>query len=583
MAPPLKPEASGIFLWVFALSVGLLVLGIVALNPSMKVWLLEQYGYYAIFVTFFLWLSSMPLPRLTRHRSAVLLREHGPVALMALILVILAVVVCPPAFRNPAEEAGLSGIAMNMHARKVLYTPREILPGTEGIGEIVEEGLERRPMLFPFLINLVHSLLGWREANVFLLNGFLGFLLFFFFYFLLRRWFPGFLAVSGMCLLASIPLVVLWVTSGGLEIANLLFIVLAFLAFERFLVFRSARHAEYLILTLLVLAATRFESFFFALPMLLCIVGYLRHEEVRNLTGRLIVAPLLLLPTMWQWMSVTDTSAFGLFEGNSAFNTQWLGPNFLHALDFFWGSKLAFGMIPWISFGAMIGAGILVGQILKKEEDLPTPQAISGLVAVVSIVLQASITFLSYRGSLGLPSGLRHGLVFMPFVVLLNLFLIQIVTGDGRRNRWLVGVCIACFFFYYWPVANANTAMRNTLIVREYQEAKNWFGIGGQQKDLLLVSYRPGLFIPGHWNVISYDTLVQQDALIKKRIADRAIGEVIAHQCVRRSDGKPVNPDTTVEIVLGSGWKSEPLYQKPINEEYDLRLLRLIPGKNEGF
>jgi hypothetical protein len=140
------------------------------------------------------------------------------------------------------------------------------------------------------------------------------------FYGLLQRWFSQWLSVVGMLLLAAFPLFVLWVTSGGFEIVNLLFSLIAFLLLDTLLVTGEARVIERLGLTLVLLSQLRYESVAITLGVGIAAISAMRYIELSKLTYRSVLLPLLFLPVAWQRLVNLNNSDLQLPQGRAMFS-----------------------------------------------------------------------------------------------------------------------------------------------------------------------------------------------------------------------------------------------------------------------
>lgn len=68
------------------------------------------------------------------------------------------------------DEFVLSGTAMGMHYLREAVHPIR-MHNISDVPEVLEVGVDKRPLLFPFAISCLHDLTGYRVENVFILNG----------------------------------------------------------------------------------------------------------------------------------------------------------------------------------------------------------------------------------------------------------------------------------------------------------------------------------------------------------------------------------------------------------------------------
>ncbi len=244
-----------------------------------------------------------------------------------------------PGFKVLADELLLLGTSMGMHYdREAAYPMRAT--DVQGSFQILNGILDKRPILFPFLVATLHDLTGYRPENSFYLNMALGVGFLWLAY--LVGWNAGqarWAGVLAVLLLAGLPLLAQQATGGGFELLNLVLIAAFALLMVRYLEQPEETRLEALIFGSLLLASTRYESALFLLPATAAAVwGWYRAGRV-ILTGPLLLSPLFLAPILiqnrifsgqsqaWQMASLPGiTEPFGF---------QYLAPNLGHALAFF--------------------------------------------------------------------------------------------------------------------------------------------------------------------------------------------------------------------------------------------------------
>ena len=122
-----------------------------------------------------------------------------------------------------------------------------------------------RPLLFPFAINLIHSILGYRPQNAFILNFILMIILMSGVYIATRKAIDTPSAVAAIFLVLSYPIISISATSGGYDLFSTLFFALILTVFYQFIKSPDARRLAFLWLSLLVFSNIRYESCIFFL------------------------------------------------------------------------------------------------------------------------------------------------------------------------------------------------------------------------------------------------------------------------------------------------------------------------------
>lgn len=528
-------------------------------------------GFWFIFAAFLLWLSSWKWDTATSDRAKAFTHRHGVGAGLALLLTVSAFLSSPPDFRILADETNLLGTASAMYDRHSFYNPTQVLYYYEGIQNVISKEWDKRPLFFPFMVFLAHTFTGYREGNVFLVNFFCSWALLFGFYLLLTRWFTRTMSVIGMALLASIPLVVLWMTSGGFEIANLAFGVLAFLFAHRLVGSGSARHAEWLAMTLVLLSQIRYESVIFAVALLPLIPLFMRREEWTCLSWRVPLLPWLFLPVVWQRLTSFNDGVFQMNNGKAPFSFEWLWPNLQNAFRFFTSANENYAMIPalfWLALPAAMLAIWYIARTIRQTGWRPLALPASAFTVVF---LNAAILFLYFWGNLTLQYALRLGLIFVPFQVALVVFGLDLVTAGGARGRrWLALGCLA-LIVWYWPVAGANGAVREILIFREFSAVRRFLLKAYPQRDVVVISDISNCYVPLRYSAVYPHHANTRSGDLLGNLTAGLFRDIVVIQRVAYGSNL-VAPETAVNAE----YKLQTLFQSQLSGEHALRISRVL-------
>ena len=169
-------------------------------------------------------------------------------------------------FKIVADEVVLSSTAMEMHFERQAAV---VVRGYDYAGNFTPLNVyvDKRPLLFPFFVSLVHDLTGYRVANVFALNALLSLALTTLFYVLGRRLGGPPAGVAAVLLLCAIPLVAQNTTGGGFELLNMVMIVLTLWLGLRYAERPTTDRLCAFVLAGVLLAEARYESAVFVLPV----------------------------------------------------------------------------------------------------------------------------------------------------------------------------------------------------------------------------------------------------------------------------------------------------------------------------
>ncbi len=220
------------------------------------------------------------------------------------------------------DDAILEATAKQLHETREVYTP------TFGrwVGnsfKVVDGYVDKRPILYPFVVSLAHDFTGYRPLNPYLVNLLAG------------TFFLALIAILGGLLAGrrgawlmpllwvSLPLYSQNATGSGMDLLNLLLLVVVLILSGLYWRRPSRTTEGALALAAVLLAHGRYESILFVLPAALVIVaGWFYRGEILLSAGTILAAPLLLgvllqnkffskSKDLWELHSGT-TEAFGL-------------------------------------------------------------------------------------------------------------------------------------------------------------------------------------------------------------------------------------------------------------------------------
>ncbi|MBF0544038.1 MAG: glycosyltransferase family 39 protein [Candidatus Riflebacteria bacterium] len=566
-------RAKIIFIVLSILSTGFF--GVYLLTKPQMTTCFQKTAFYAIFIAFFTWLAVFPysIPRTWNTLVDFFRRRGFPIGL-ALVLTIAAFLTSPVRFRILADETNLMGMAQAMYDFHEFYNPTQVLYYYEGITNVISSEYDKRPVVFPFLVYLAHSFFGYNDNNGFVVNAISSFLLLLFFYVFLERFFSRLLATAGVILLAAFPLVVLWMTSCGFEIPNLLFAVLAFIALERFLEHKTARDAEFLVLTLLILSQVRYESVLFAIVILPLVPLFLPSSEYPQLSWRTIIIPPFFLPIVWQRLTTWGQALFQMEGDKPPFSTIWLIPNLKSAWAFFTGAKTAYGMIPVVFDAAISGFLLALVLLILRRKEISLKNLTLFGTAFTLIFLNCAVLFLYYWGNLTLQYAIRLGLLYVPFLVFSVIYFLNFLTDNGTKFRRSIILVAVALLFYSWPRAGINSSVREILLFREFAAAQRFLRANYPGKEILLISDRSNLYTPFRYSGVNFGYVNANPDGIMINLKYKLFQDVLALQRINYKDDKPC-PET----FLMDAFKTETLFETQLSEEQKLRIARVKPAK----
>jgi len=345
--------------WLLLLASALaVVLGFFSLSGPAAIIFVSRTGYWFVLVAFVLfvralWLAFRDDLRALSWRTL----DWASVAVVGLGGMVLLVHETF-GFKILMDEIMLLGTSMSMHFDKTVLTP---MRGNDiqGAFTILDGMMDKRPLFFPFLLSLLHDLLGYRPENAFVLNGALTFV-FLGLVNLAGRLLAGRLAGwIGVALFAGLPLLGQNATGGGFELLNLVMILATLLLGARYIARRDEPALAAFAFSGLMLAQVRYESMLYVVPVVLIVLWVWFTDRRVTLPWPVIIAPLLLIhyPLQHQIFDLRASAweMMGKSEYHTPFSLSYLADNLSHASAFFFANpkdqpnSLAFSILGWLA------------------------------------------------------------------------------------------------------------------------------------------------------------------------------------------------------------------------------------------
>lgn len=397
---------------------------------------------------------------------------------LALVIGVTAVVSVqePRGFKMVADEAVLQSTAMRLHFdRSATVVVRGYDIG--GNYAALTSYIDKRPLLFPFLLATVHDLTGYRQANVYALNTAVTGLLFLMLFLIGRRIGGAGAGAASVLLLATLPLVAQNAAGGGFELLNMLMIAVTLWLGMRYAEKSSDtdRLAAF-VLSSVLLAQARYESALFVLPVAgVLVYRWVRDREAR-LTWPVMLAPLLLLPVPWQHnvfkLSQATWQLDGVAGATTPFAWRYFYGNVGHAMNFF----LTFnGTQPnsWLlEIAGCFAVGFFLLVLYKRHREIfaENPAEATLVIFIVSLLAHTVLMLCYFWGAW---DDLIISRLSLPAHLLFVWALVYVwprLTGTARRWRWLCGIAAVYCVGVTVPVASRHFYTNQNVAARSY----NW-------------------------------------------------------------------------------------------------------------
>lgn len=491
-----------------------------------------------------------------------------------------------PGFKILADEVLLLGTSMGMHyQREAAYPVRAT--DVQGPFQILSSVLDKRPLLFPFLVATVHDLTGYRPENAFRFNLMLG---------------VGFLAavyalgaalggsrwagVAVTTLFAGLPLLAQQATGGGFELLNLLLIAVLGLVLVWYLEEPDERRLQALVLAAVLLASTRYESVLFLASAALGVVaGWIRAGRV-ILPWTVAIAPVLLLPVLVQNRIFAGQS--GAWElasmgADKPFGLEYFAPNLGHALAFFFDlgpyqpSSPVFAALGLLALPLL---GILVVRVLRQVRD-QGPIELTWALLALGLGAVTLVYLFYFWGQFDHPVIRRLSLpVHLLMALAILVVVAQTKTYRDRILRGVTLVAVAGFWFHGLPVMAKRAYAYDYSPGVEMEFRREFLG-RLPERDFLVIDNDSVFWITHHIPASPIEQAkLRKDGLIY-HLRNHSFAQMYVFQSVLVDDQtgeRRVDPADE----LGPDFELEPVWERRVQALLFARISRVVAIRHDG-
>ena len=483
------------------------------LPPKKSIIIIFEYaGYYFIFIAFFLWVTC--LFKLYFWKIKSIFTEHYGGLLLSTILMVLVFCIAPPKFKVLSDETNLIGISMAMYQSKKVSMP---LSGfnLDYRKPQYQSTLDKRPLLYPFLVSLVHSLRGYSAYNGFVVNFILGIMVLIVFYLFIHDHFPRIYGLYAILIVASLPNFVIWVTSTGFETLNLFFIIFTIFLFNKVIVTKSIQHIELLFLTLVLVSQCRYESVIFTVAILFLLPILLNRKTITEFSSVTYLTPILFIPTIWLPRSYADLPDINRLYSQfiqvpslyDAFSVANFIANTPKNMMVFLGLDPNLGFSPIVTVLSIGGIFILTRKLIVDFPGASLEFKKMWLFGFVSFCLMYLIQAAFYRGDLTLVTQNRFAMSYLPYMVLPAIVLIHnILNKETIPKQIFVSVFLVFHLLFFWSYGSQQLLINAGSIPHEYNKTLSYLKDHFKNNSsLLIVCERPNLYIVQYQGAIDFN------------------------------------------------------------------------------
>ena len=534
-------------------------------------WFFSSTSFFLIGALFLLWINTL-LSSVPKLQSSYLNFSSLLVAGLAMTLTTVIFIVNPPSLRLHTDEVSLLGTSRSFYSNQTVDIPREAVL-ERGKLKIIRTSLPTRPLLFPFLTNLIHRCKGFDLNNVFILNFIgLSLLLILMSVFIARYW--GLAAgISVQFAIVSHPIIWHTASSGIADLFNALFFFISALSLRHYLRAPSAQSLTLLILSLCLLGNIRYESIIFLFITLATLFLFRRisWEHVRSSLPILILGAICFLPFFWQ------RSIFITMPSDSDPTISNFGPQYLLAhLPLCGAILLSLHPTFFYYFTPLLtpGIAILLVAVIKMIPDInkhSLPDQKRLLLWFMICLLTHVVLICSFSGGLiERYETVRFFIIESIFLSTLStIFLFSCIRTSLMRS--FLAIAFPLVFILQLPLAAPlrEEEIKVRPLAKYYQAVSDLIGDLHPEESLLIIDF-PIEYILRGWPAIRFNTFNADTPSIKKAWDAH---EYHAVYYIKRSK------DQVQSLKLKGGWTAKLIQTSTINKHSFVSLYTLKPKK----
>ncbi|MBN1622677.1 MAG: glycosyltransferase family 39 protein, partial [Endomicrobiales bacterium] len=570
----MKFQKSKLALYLFNLAsvIAFIFLLVYSLTSKKAMYNLFVYSsYYLISVILIIWVVQATLLIKTLNFSIkTFLRKYWSGLLISLILTVLVFISVGAKFKTLSDETNLLSVSMSMLNDKTCYNSTMGKYYYDNFNSINNE-IEKRPLVFPYMVQIVHTLVGFRGQNAFVLNFIVMFLLLSGIYVAVRQFSDSASAVAALFFMLAYPVLTIFGTSGGFDLLNSAFFILILAAAYYLIKNPSSLAFSFLFASLLVFSNIRYESIAFLVILPLLLFKRVKWHYFKDYSYIFFITPLVSLLYLWQRLLKPDS--YQNPENVPVFSIA----SFFKNIMIFFKSLVDFKyFLPYAGLLSIVSILIfiyLIIEVLRKKNRLTGSQYYSIFVLAASVLISTGIYFCHFFGDCTHPSSARF-FITLSIVLALGPVALKICKPKLISGTSLLIISIVCFLFYH-PIAvegrfiNALKGNRTTYhCINFLSQIKD--------KNILTISERPGQFTALGYGAVNFSYANQHSDKTIKEFTRHLFSKIIAFQEIKYQDQAP-----TKETALNQDYNLNTLYEIQITATEFLRISEVRIGDTQ--
>ncbi|WP_438480192.1 hypothetical protein [Oleiharenicola lentus] len=379
----------------------------------------------------------------------------------------------PHRLRVLFDEYAYAGVAHSMHLhREAAYPSRAHL--VNGSVSVLNYGVDKRAVLFPFAISVVHDLTGFRAGNVFIVNGILSLVSTLLAYHVLIAFGQGRrLAWLGQLLWIGLPLLPQVATGGGYDLLNICLVQWWLLAAYYYWNSEKVEGLDLLVLSTLLLVQVRNESvLYLAVTGLFVVLKWQREKKCRLTWLSVLSVYSMVIPVS---VNLLFNNVRGMQEtapGQKYFAMENVVGNLSHAVAFLFSPDFESVNSALLAFAGLIALALFLVRLLSSKPWRKFPVQIGNdllLVAFVAVVLVTNFIMLtSFWGEWTDPLVSRFSLPLQFLFLVMIVKVSSMVLKERVLPLPVIGLLGLYVIVMHLPASSSGAATHKMITSREY-------------------------------------------------------------------------------------------------------------------
>jgi hypothetical protein len=488
--------------------------------------LFSKLGYYFILAVLLLWVFRLLSVFGVRFKQVTRVTIAGFVFSLCLTSIIFYI--SPPRFKVFGDEANLVKVSRAMYFDKSSMTSNQRLSGVEQDQyDFLNETIDKRPLVFPFLTSLIHNIAGYNANNVFILNFIVSIFILFSVFCLCSEIMPKHMGFLAAIITACLPEFSFSITSGGFEALNLLFILLTLLAVYEFVKHQTSKTAEFLFLCIVIAAQIRYETVLLVIALLVLLPLLIQNKILLKYSWITYFIPFLMIPVLWQQRVVLDSENIHKWlqyidvpDGSAAFGISNLNLNIPRNLGVFFGIDMNYGFSPVISIMTLIGLYIILKKFVVNFRDLGVEKKYLFIYGSTCFLLLFIVGNLYYFFDFFHPSLNRLSFVFIPcFVFPSIIFLHTVYLYTSQKSLSIMFILLICHLVVSIAVVSHQKLTHEILSTKEYYLILDFIEQNSDpNQKILVITDQHNCLLMHDYDAISFPTANNNKNLIVAKL-----------------------------------------------------------------